>query len=147
MKTVRFISISIFLWTALYSYTASAQKSADIVKKEKAIKEYYEAYVKKDWHMLELILADGFTFTSPNGDDRINLKLYKERCWSNANNTKKFELEKVMVEKDDALVTYNGWTNDGKLFRNTERFKFDAGKIKEIECFFGTGISFPNSGK
>jgi len=95
--------------------------------------------------MLELILADGFTFTSPAGDNHINLKQYKERCWPNAINTRKFDLEKVIVAGDDAFVTYNGWTNDGRLFRNTERFKLRDGKIIENECFFGTGVSFPNN--
>ena len=94
---------------------------------------------------MEPILADGFTFSSPAGDDHINLKLYKERCWPNAYKTKKFDLEKVIIDGDDAYVTYNGWTTDGKLFRNTERFKFKDGKIIENECFFGTGVSFPNN--
>ena len=97
--------------------------------------------------MLELILADGFTFTSPAGDDHINLKVYKERCWPNAKNTKKFDLEKIIVDGDDAFVTYNGWTNDGKLFRNTERFKLKDGKITANECFFGSGVNFPNNKK
>ena len=60
--------------------------------------------------MLELILDNGFTFTSPAGDDHINLKVYKERCWPNAVNTKKFDLEKMIINGDDAYVTYNGWT-------------------------------------
>ena len=112
---------------------------------EMVIRKYYSAYEKKDWHMLELILADGFTFTSPAGDDHINLKQYKERCWPNADSTRKFDLEKVIVAGDDAYVTYNGWTNDGRLFRNTERFKLKEGKIIENECFFGTGVNFPNN--
>ncbi len=93
------------------------------------------------------ILADGITFTSPAGDDHIDLKTYKERCWPNSAKTKNFELEHVMVDGDDALVTYNGYTNDGTLFRNTERFKFKHGKITEKECFFGPGVSFPNNEK
>ncbi len=108
------------------------------------IKKYYAAYEKKDWSLLESILSAGFTFTSPAGDDHIDLKTYKARCWPNAYQTKKFDLEKVIVEGDDAYVTYNGWTIDGKLFRNTERFKFKDGKIKENECFFGTGVNYPN---
>jgi hypothetical protein len=95
--------------------------------------------------MLEMTLADGFTFSSPAGDDHINLKLYKERCWPNANNTKRFDLVKVTIDGDDAFVLYNGWTNDGKLFRNTEHFKFKEGKITENECFFGAGKNFPNN--
>ena len=146
MKTKIFANL-IMVWITMCSYTSFAQKSQNSMDNEKIIKEYYAAYEKKDWHMLELILADGFTFTSPAGDDHINLKLYKERCWPNADNTKKFDLEKIIIDGDDAYVTYNGWTNDGKLFRNTELFKFKDGKIISNECFFGTGVSFPNSGK
>jgi|SRR5271165_544704 len=145
VNTTNIFSKLIMAWVTMSAVTCSAQKSPDIVTNEKVIREYYAAYEKKDWHMLELILADGFTFTSPAGDDHINLKVYKERCWPNAVNTRNFDLEKVIVAGDDAFVTYNGWTNDGRLFRNTERFKLRDGKIIENECFFGTGVSFPNN--
>jgi len=146
MKTTKLCVTFIIVWITMYTYTSFAQKSPD-AKNEKVIRQYYAAYEKKDWHMLELILADDFTFTSPAGDDHINLKLYKERCWPNANNTKRFDLEKIMIDGDFAFVLYNGLTTSGKSFRNTERFKLKDGKIVENECFFGTGISFPNSGK
>jgi ketosteroid isomerase-like protein len=112
---------------------------------QQMVKDYYAAYEKKDWSLMKPILAEGFTFTSPAGDDHINLDLYKERCWPNANKTKKFDLEKIIIDGDEAYVTYNGWTTDGKLFRNTELFKFKDGKIISNECFFGTGVSFPNN--
>jgi ketosteroid isomerase-like protein len=113
---------------------------------EKVVRDYYAAYEKKDWNMLESLLADGFTFLSPN-DDHIDLKTYKERCWPNSVNIKRFDIEKLMVEGDDAFVTYNGWTNDGRVFRNTEYFKFKDGKIKENACYFGPGVSYPNNTK
>ncbi len=112
---------------------------------EQMVRDYYAAYEKKDWSIMEPILAKEFTFTSPAGDDRISLALYKERCWPNAYKTKKFDLEKIIVDGDVAYATYNGWTTDGKLFRNTELFKFKDGKIISNECFFGTGVSFPNN--
>ena len=147
MKTTKLFATSIIVWITICSYTSFAQKSPDNKTNEKVIREYYAAYEKKDWHMLELILANGFTFTSPAGDDHIDLKLYKERCWPNSANTKRFDLKKIIIEGDDAFVLYDGWTNDGKLFRNTERFKLKDGKILENECFFGAGVNFPNSGK
>ena len=121
-----------------------AQKSPDVVRNEIVIRKYYAAYEKKDLSMLEQILADEFTFTSPAGDDHINLAEYKKRCWPNSNNTKRFDLEKVVVVGNGGFVTYNGWTNDGRLFRNTERFKLKGGKIIENECFFGPGVNFPD---
>jgi ketosteroid isomerase-like protein len=145
MKIPKIFANLIMTWTAIAATTCFAQKSPDIVMNEKVVREYYTAYERKDWHMLELILADGFTFTSPAGDDHINLKVYKERCWPNSANTRKFDLEKVIVAGDDAFVTYNGWTNDGRLFRNTERFELREGKIISNECFFGAGVNFPNN--
>ncbi|MGP8215850.1 MAG: nuclear transport factor 2 family protein [Bacteroidia bacterium] len=113
---------------------------------KKLIKDYYAAYEKKDWNMLNSLLADGFVFNSPN-DDSIDVNTYKERCWPNSVNIKRFDIEKLVIEGDDAFVTYNGWTNDGRLFRNTEYFKFKDGKIKENACYFGPGISYPNNTK
>jgi ketosteroid isomerase-like protein len=147
MKTIRFFSSFIILVAIICSHASFAQKSQDSEKNEKIVRQVYAAYEKKDWHMLEEVFADGFTFTSPAGDDHINLKVYKERCWPNAYNLKKFALEHIIVDGDDAFVLYNASNNDGKSFRNTEHFKLKGGKILEMECFFGVGIGFPNSGK
>ena len=124
----------------LVSSCTNPGKSAN----RKMIKDYYTAYEKKDWTMLTSLLAEGFNFTSPM-DDHIDLKTYKERCWPNAANIKRFDIEKLVVDGDDAFVTYNGWTNDGRSFRNTEVFKFKEGKILANTCYFGPGISFPNN--
>ena len=113
---------------------------------QKLIKAYYTAYEKDDWSILNSILAEEFIFNSPN-DDHIDLETYKERCWPNAINTERFDIEKLIIDGDEAFVTYNGWTNDGRLFRNTEYFKFKDGKIKENSCYFGPGINFPNNAK
>ena len=113
---------------------------------EKLIRDYYHAYELKNWKLLKSILSPGFHFSSPN-DKPINLETYHTRCWPNSANTKKFDVERVMLGKDDAFVTYNGYTNDGRLFRNTEYFKFKDGKITENDCYFGPGVSYPNSGK
>jgi ketosteroid isomerase-like protein len=137
----------LFLLMLLSTSAGFSQHSSAKASHEKLIKDYYAAYEKKDWRIMENILAPGFTFSSPAGDDRINIKQYKEKCWPNALHTKKFDLEKIMIDGDDAFVTYNGWTTDGKLFRNTERFTFKDGKITTNECFFGTGVSFPNNTK
>ena len=111
---------------------------------QKLIKAYYTAYEKDDWSLLNSILAEEFIFNSPN-DDHIDLETYKERCWPNAINTERFDIEKLIVDGDDAFVTYNGFTTDGRVFRNTEYFKFKDGKIIENACYFGPGVSFPNN--
>ena len=148
-RTAFFFVIALALFNSNCTNPGKDSSSRDTIKDSSArkmVKDYYVAYEKKDWGLLDSILADGFTFTSPAGDDHINLKTYKERCWPNAEKTKRFDLEEVVVNGNDAYVTYNGWTTDGRLFRNTERFKFKDGKIISNECFFGPGVSFPNNG-
>ena len=112
----------------------------------KAIMAYYTAFVTQDWNLIQANLADGFTFSSPV-DDHIDLKAFKDRCWPNCYKMKKCDITDVVVGGDDAFVITNSWTNDGKMFRNSDYFKFKDGKITSYECFFGPGINFPNSGK
>ena len=147
MNTTSLFAKSIIVGLVMCSHASLAQKSKNSERNEKVVRQVYTAYEKKDWHLLEEIFAEGFTFTSPAGDDHINIKLYKERCWPNAYNLKSFELKNVTVDGDDAFVLYNASNNDGKSFRNAEHFKLRDGKIVEMECFFGVGIGFPNSGK
>jgi ketosteroid isomerase-like protein len=152
MKTTAFFVRIVMAWAVLYCQSGFAQTSLSPSLKfqnspnEKIARAYYTAFEKKDWNLMEPILADGFTFTSPL-DDHISLKLFKERCWPNADKIKRFDVVKLFANGDEAYVIYNGWTTDGKLFRNSDYFKFKDGKISEYECFFGPGINYPDSGK
>jgi hypothetical protein len=152
MKMTSFFPKILLISITMACQSGSAQNSpgpatgSPNLSAEKAIKDYYTAFENKDWNLMEHILADGFTFSSPL-DDHINIKLFKERCWPNAYKIKRFDLDKLVVSGDDAFVICNGWTTDGKLFRNSDYFKLKDGKIKAYECFFGPGINYPNSGK
>jgi SnoaL-like domain len=153
MKLTNLIRNVLLVSVLLYSRTGFAQTASSgqvtVPQNEpngKAIMAYYNAFEKKDWNVLQPYLADGFTFSSPL-DDHINVKVFKERCWPNAYKIKRFDLDKFVVSGDEAFVICNGWTTDGKLFRNGDYFKLKDGKIKEYECFFGPGINYPNSGK
>jgi hypothetical protein len=139
MKKIFFIPCLFMLFLIGNSFTSPSAN-------QKLIRDYYRAYEQKDWNLLKSILSPGFKFSSPV-DDHIDLETYHHRCWPNCQNTKRFDLEKVIMGNDEAFVTYNGWTNDGRVFRNTEYFKFKDGKITENDCFFGPGVSFPNNKK
>jgi hypothetical protein len=140
MKTTKLFVKILMVCAIMSSHAGFAQQSPG----EKLIRSYYTAYEKKDWGILESILADGFIFSSPV-DEHIGLKDYKEKCWPNSINIKKFEIVKLIVNGDAGFATYNGWTTDGRLFRNTEYFTFKDGKIKSNECFFGPGVHYPNN--
>ncbi len=131
-------AIALFLLTS--NFTSLNNKPSN----EEIVRGVYAAYQTKDWTMLTSLFAEGFTFTSPV-DDHIDLKTYKVRCWPNAGNIKKFEIDKLMVDGDNVFVTYHCWTLNDKVFWNTEYFTLKEGKIKEFVCFFGPGIGFPNN--
>jgi hypothetical protein len=112
---------------------------------EKLIKAYYQGYEKKDWNLVAAQLAPDFTFTSPNGDDHLKIKEYKERCWSTSPYFKSVEFPKIVVDGNTAFAIYNITTTDNKIVHNVEYYTFSNGKIKSIECFFGAGIGFPGN--
>ena len=58
---------------------------------EKLIKNFFNGYEKKDWNLSASQLSEDFTFTSPNGDDHLSLRQYKEKCWGTAQFFKKIE--------------------------------------------------------
>jgi hypothetical protein len=137
MKDI-FLSI-LFCGIAAFGHAQSA---------EKAIKAYYSGWEKKDWNMVASQLADGFTFTSPNGDDHITISKFKERCWGQAQHIKEVEFEKIIADGNSALIVYNIHTTDNKTIRNAEYYTFSDGKIKSVECFFGgTGAGYPTNAK
>jgi ketosteroid isomerase-like protein len=147
-KTLLFAAFLLISMT-MSSQPGSAQTpptGSQDVSTEKIIRQYYAAFEKKDWNLMEQVLADNFTFSSPL-DDHINVSAFKERCWPNCYKIKRFDVDKLLLKGDEAFLATNGWTNDGKLFRNGEYFRLKDGKIVEYECFFGRGINYPNSGK
>jgi ketosteroid isomerase-like protein len=152
MKMSTLFGKVVFAGIILFSQAGFAQTSPDQTAallnapNGKIIRAYYAAFEKKDWNSMEQVLADGFTFSSPL-DDHISVAAFKERCWPNCNNIKRFEVDKFIINGDEAFVVTNGYTMGGKLFRNGEYFKVKDGKIIAYECFFGPGVNYPNSGK
>ncbi len=113
--------------------------------KEDVIRAYYSGYEKKEWGLVDGVLADGFTFTSPNNDDHINAQAYKERCWPHAEFVERFELETVRTGDFDALVKYVCCRTNGTSFGNVEYFRFAGEKIASIEVYFGAPLGYPSA--
>jgi ketosteroid isomerase-like protein len=105
-------------------------------RKSDIIRRLFAAYRSKDRQVVEALLADDFTFTSPY-DDAIDKAAYFERCWPNSERIRQHELEKICEDGHDAFVLYKCITTDGKEFRNTEMFSFDGDRVREINVYFG----------
>jgi ketosteroid isomerase-like protein len=73
---------------------------------EDTIRRWYAAWEQPDWHPIDLLLTDDFTFTSANNDDHIDKATFKTRCWqSQIRFIDHFELQRVFGKGNEALVT------------------------------------------
>jgi ketosteroid isomerase-like protein len=100
------------------------------------IRSCFGAYRSKDRQAIEDLLADDFTFTSPY-DDRIDKATYFARCWPNSERIKAHVLEKIFENGDEAFVLYQCITREGNAFRNTEFFRFEGDRVRQIDVYFG----------
>ncbi len=150
MKSTKIFGSILFVCVLLFGKAAFAQtftdQTAGLEKTSngKTIKAWYTAWEQRDWNLMTQILADGFTFTSPL-DDHLKIDVVKERCWPNAGNFKSIDVKQVIMNGDKVIVIANGYSMEGKFFRNCDYFQLKNGKITAYECFFGPGINFPNN--
>ncbi|ANV99472.1 nuclear transport factor 2 family protein [Bradyrhizobium icense] len=100
------------------------------------IRGIFTAYLANDREFVEDAFSDEFRFTSPF-DDNIDKATYFARCWQNSDWIERHELERILVDGDEAFVTYRCTAKGGKSFRNTEFFVFDGDKVKRIDVYFG----------
>src|SRR3984893_18628930 len=99
------------------------------------IRAIFAGYLSNARKAVEDSFTDDFRFTSPY-DDEIDKATYFARCWRNTDWIERHELEKILVEGDEAFVTYKCLAKGGKKFRNTEFFIFEGAKIKRIDVYF-----------
>src|SRR5271154_7627418 len=115
-------------------------------KSDETIRKWYAAWEQKDWHPVDILLADDFTFTSAAGDDHISKSAFKTQCWeSQIDFIERFDLQRVFGSGNEAFVMYVCRTKNGKTFRNVEYFRLKDDKVEAIECYFGSQSSFPSS--
>ena len=100
----------------------------------------YGAYETGDRAAIEALIADDFTFWSPQ-DDGIDRATYLERCWPNHKHLARFEFKRLHdLGGGEVLVTYEAERTDGARFRNTEVLTFDGGRLTRAEVYFGWNL-------
>src|SRR5918999_234431 len=100
------------------------------------IRAIFKAYLANDRQFVEDAFSEEFRFTSPF-DDNIDKATYFARCWQSSDWIERHELERILVDGDQAFVTYRCTAKDGKSFRNAEFLVFDGDKVKRIDVYFG----------
>ena len=132
---------------AAFSVTASARTgTARSTTAEETIREWYQAWEKKDLGQFDALLANNFTFTSAAGDDHISGSAFKTQCWdTQVDFIERFDLERVVGSGNEVFVKYLCHTKNGKSFRNVEYFRLRDGKVEALECYFGGKSTFPSA--
>jgi ketosteroid isomerase-like protein len=100
------------------------------------VRRYFSAYETRDRQVLEGMLHERFTFSSPL-DDRIHRAAYFARCWPNSQTLRRITVEKIFEQGDEAFIRYEAESTTGKKFRNTEWLRFENGRLMEVQVFFG----------
>jgi ketosteroid isomerase-like protein len=99
----------------------------------------YKAYESGDRRVLEELLADDFTFSSPD-DVAIDRAAYFARCWPNSREIETFEFTRLLESGDEVIVTYESTKTNGRRFRNTEILTFEGDKIRKAEVYYGWNL-------
>lgn len=107
-----------------------------LASKTDLIRAIFAAYHANDRKQVEAALTEDFRFTSPF-DDGIDKPTYFAKCWKNTDWIAQHEFERILIEGDQAFVTYRCLAKDGKSFRNTEFFVFAGDKVRSIDVYFG----------
>ena len=123
---------------------ASARARAGLsTKTEQIIRNYYAAWEKRDWHALDSLLTDDFTFTSPL-NDHDSKSVYKTRCWApNVSLIERFDLQQIAGNGNDGFVMYVAYIKGGKKIENVEHLRIGDGKVESVRCYFGAQNSYP----
>lgn len=112
---------------------------------EAIIRKYYGGWTRRDWAVLDALLAEDFSFSSAAPDDHISKAAFRKQCWDTQSALiEGFDLEQVFVRGDEAFVRYVCRTRSGKSFRNVEYHQLKERRIEAIECYFG-GPGYPSA--
>ena len=98
--------------------------------------DLYLAFAAGDRDVVEGILADDFTFSSPV-DVELDRAGYFERCWPGSGQGQRFEFVRLVEAGDEVIVTYEMTRHDGGRGRNTEILGFAGDRIIDAEVYFG----------
>lgn len=102
-------------------------------------RRFFAAFVARDRRVYEQGLADSFAFSSPL-DDRIDKAAWFARCWPNGEAMAAIEVEETFERGNAVCVRYCATLKSGKVIRNVEIFRFESGKLAEVDVYFGRTV-------
>lgn len=103
------------------------------------IRSLFAAYLAQRPDLVDPMLTDRFTFSSPR-DDHIDRATYFERCWPKEKVFRDIHVEHLAADGDTVFVGYRAEKIDGGSFRNVEAMRFEGEKIAEVTVYFGRNL-------
>jgi ketosteroid isomerase-like protein len=101
------------------------------------VRQMFDAYLAGDAEAATRLLADDFSFTSPQ-DDHIDKRAFMERCFPTAARVTSQEIiELVPASNDGVFIMYEYRLTTGERHRNTEFTVVRGGQLAETHVFFG----------
>lgn len=104
--------------------------------RQETVRQLFGAYFAGRKDIVASLLADDFTFSSPN-DDHIDKETYFDRCWPQTPVFRKIEIERLFADGNEVVAGYRAEKIDGGAFRNLELFRFEGSLVAAIEVYFG----------
>src|SRR5580693_6373504 len=100
-----------------------------------------DAYLAQDRDAVERLLAEDFTFTSPQ-DDHIGKAAFLERCFPTAERLASQQiLQLVNAGADGVFILYEYELKAGGRYRNAEFSTVRDGQLAETHVFFGGQVA------
>lgn len=104
------------------------------------VRAIFAGYQTQDRAAAERLIADDFSFTSPQ-DDHIDRSAYFARCFPTADRFSEQRLLHAMdLDADHVVLAYEYALQTGERYRNTEILAVHDGKVTEIQVFFGGAV-------
>lgn len=102
-------------------------------------RQLYLAFAGGDRDLVERLLSEDFTFSSPLDVD-LDRVGYFERCWPGAGQGREVEFVRLVQSGDEVIVTYEMTRAGGGRGRNTEILTFSGERISRAEVYFGWNL-------
>lgn|GEM_PF-536188 len=100
------------------------------------IRALFAAYLANDREAAAQAFSEDFRFNTPYGEG-IDKATYFAECWRNSDWIGRHQIERIMVDGNEAFVTYHCMAKDGRSFRNSEFFVFEGDKVTRVDVYFG----------
>jgi hypothetical protein len=94
------------------------------------------AFQEQDADLARSLLADDFTFTSPQ-DDHLDAAGWFEKCFPTPGHFLSHQLTDLGESGDVVLLRYEYALEDGTTWANAERHVIRDGKIADVQVYFG----------